>query len=134
MEAKADEQFGPLVAKASRKRASELSRAIFGHEDTGHLRYQLLHGMAGTLIEAKSMSASMSVFLVQEFHHNRLSRKRLEQNDSDFRLFVSALQGGRAPEVAIGLFGPFQVPGNTDFIPTHIPAYLGRVVTDLDAK
>lgn len=62
IEAKADESYGDLVSKRLKnasltsnipKRIEQLTAALIGNKSSHHLRYQLLHGIAGTLIEAK---------------------------------------------------------------------------------
>jgi hypothetical protein len=48
-------------------RISELAEALFVTNKVGDLRYQLLHRIGGTLIEAKRKNAKFAVFIVHEF-------------------------------------------------------------------
>jgi hypothetical protein len=92
IEAKADEEFGPLVGayydekKCTRSKVPDridlLLQAMFGcglDERLRLLRYQLLHSAAATLIEAKKRKAKRAAFIVHEF----LSSKTDPQKKSE---------------------------------------------------
>ena len=105
IEAKADESFGPLVSKVERTgrmkpgsnlcaRVDLLCQALFGRkcqDGLRTLRYQLLTGLAGTVIEAGDKEASLAVFLVHEFATSLTTEKKLQGNSADSKAFVAAL-------------------------------------------
>ena len=102
IEAKADESFGELICNVGSKnpnskipqRLELLKNSIFGRtidDVIGNVRYQLLTGVAGALIEAKNRGADISVFIVHEFLSKALDYKKLEQNSDDFEYFVRIL-------------------------------------------
>jgi hypothetical protein len=141
IEAKADESYGDLIEsilfKADKpssnlpRRVEELSQALFGEKSTGDLRYQLLHGVAGALIEAKLRKADYAIFLVHEFHSNHVKHKNLERNREDLNRFVSRLMGMQTNIEPNELVGPITVPGGV-YVPDEIPLYIGKVVTVLE--
>ncbi|WP_281885861.1 DUF6946 family protein [Paenibacillus sp. YYML68] len=140
VEAKVDESFGEIVSdyviKSRKKnprsqvpeRINNLSTALFGLKDIGALRYQLIHAIAGTLIEAKSQGADQAVFIVHEFVPFGKASKKAKQNEEALQEFVESLAG--TPLSSGQLKGPIFVPGN-DFIPNDIPLYIGKVETVL---
>lgn len=132
IEAKADESFGQLAKQASnQERVRELSLALFGHENTGDLRYQLLYGVAGTLIEAKNLEAGCAVFLVHEFLSDRLESEKTAQNNGDYAEFASRLFQGKKRELDENtVYGPIYVKGN-ERVPNDIPLYMTKVQTHL---
>lgn len=144
IEAKADEEFGPIISKYLRKKVGTrsrapdridlLSRSIFGRPidaELGALRYQLLHGLAGTLIEAKNRGAAQALFVVHEFISNEARRENVARNRADFEAFVSAVSGKKKANMLTGmLVGPIQVPGGL-FVPGDVPVLIGKVATNL---
>jgi len=143
VEAKADESFGRLISEelAGAKPGSRvpdrialLSQSIFGRPidaRLGNLRYQLLHGLASTLIEAKIQAASLAVFVVHEFVSSQTSPTKVACNDADFAEFVSSLPGMNGVIVTAGkLTEAITVPGG-QYVPDHIPVLIGSVVSDL---
>lgn len=130
IEAKADEPFSSLVKDASNQdRASELSSAIFGHNRTSELRYQLLYGVAATLIEAKEYNAKCGVFLVHEFIHDGLSATSLERNQGDYNTFVTRLFNLEHAD-SQRLLGPIRVPGNA-YVPSDVDLYVAKISTQV---
>jgi hypothetical protein len=142
IEAKADEEFGPLVGayynekSGSRSKVPErirlLIQAMFGcdlNESPGLLRYQLLHGAAATLIEAKNRKAKLAAFIVHEFLSEKTQPEKVQKNGQDLRYFISLL----GTEVHGGLTGPCMVPGN-QFVPNDIPLFLGKASTNREAQ
>lgn len=144
IEAKADESFGQTIKAAiegpapegskRRARVNELSRVIFGRaaesngrldSDLAVLRYQLLHGLAGTVFEADRSGASQAVFVVHEFSSRHTNDKRLKANHEALNAFLSAL--GRGP-IEIGkllLIEPIKgLSGRA------IPTYVGKITTN----
>ena len=163
VEAKADESFGGIVAEELRKakqrsadtrfpeRLDWLSRSLLGisaFKDDEHLvlsdvvsdlPYQLLTGIAGTLLEAQIQGATTAVFIVHEFRTNLTEDTKLEANadamNSFLHLFYS-VNGGPdeclhvRPGEIVGpisiiegpLAGPLQCPS--------IPLFIGKIRTD----
>ena len=79
IEAKTDEAFGEKIGAYMEsseqanprsqvpERIHQLAMGVFGHTNVKDLRYQLLHAVAGTLIEAKNQGASVAVLVIHEF-------------------------------------------------------------------
>jgi len=144
VEAKADEEFGNIVGeyvgeKAGTRskvpdRINQLLHAIFGRgldEQTGRLRYQLLHGVAATLIEAQSRGAKRAAFVVHEFLSEHTDARKVERNREDWAYFLSLLgyQVGALP-VSGCLLGPFSIHGGT-FVHAGIPLFVGKATVTL---
>lgn len=140
IEAKADEEFGPLVGEyynekvGSRsnvpKRISLLLRSMFGRdrdEQLGLLRYQLLHGAAATLIEAKKRKAKRAAFVVHEFLSAKTDPEKLLRNNKDWAHLLSLLSSSAVPGC---LSGPFKVAGG-EFVPSNIPLFIGKASVTL---
>jgi hypothetical protein len=155
IEAKADEELGPRIgeyltrvqaendarrsqgkARLSRvpDRVDQLVQVVFGDRtpDVSSLRYQLLHGLAGTLIEARRRGADTAVFLVQEFLSDRVDDKKVRRNEEDFQAFAAAiglpLDAGNEP-----MKGPF-VAGSFESGGARIPCFVGLVTTRIGAR
>ncbi|MBK8047169.1 MAG: hypothetical protein IPK16_08640 [Anaerolineales bacterium] len=107
VEAKADESFGRLIAEelsaasATSKlpaRIAALCSSVLGRPPAGvgNLRYQLLHGIAGTLIFAKERNAVAAVFIVYEFNGPSCLSRNLERNAGDLASFLSVLSSSRS--------------------------------------
>lgn len=138
VEAKVDESFGDIVndyvarsVKANPRskildRIKQLSKAIFGTKDVGSLRYQLIHAVAGTLIEAKNQKAAQAIFIIHEFVPFGKSSKKAKQNEESFQSFVMKLTGN--PINTRQLIGPLYIPGG-EFVPKDIPLYIGKIET-----
>lgn len=138
VEAKADETFGETIAaRLSKtvnprsnlpKRIRRLTLALFGTtpEQIGELRYQLLHGVAASLILASQQKAIAAVFVVFEFRSSICTEENFKRNSRDLDAFVCRLGG--APIKPSVLQDPFNVPGN-HLIPSDIPLYIGREIS-----
>ena len=144
IEAKADEPFDREInQKGSTNprtniydRIDILTRSVFGqtikeNEELGYLRYQLLTGVAGTLIEAKKHKADFAVFVVHEFLSGGLNRLKLDINKNDLNRFVGKLlnkEDFQLPSDQLietkSIFGGKHVPGN-------IPLLIGKVSTNI---
>jgi hypothetical protein len=97
-----------------------------------NLRYQLLTGSAGTLIDAESIKTQLAVFVVHVFLSNRLDMKKVYQNEQDFNNFIRLLS--KTPQLKLEdgeLFGPIVVNGGK-FVPSHIPLYIGKIHSKID--
>jgi hypothetical protein len=121
IEAKNDESLGPLIgeylaeverADAQRKaegrsrmsgvpaRVERLVSLVFGERpaDLNQLRYQLLHGLAGTRLEAEARGADVAVFLVHEFRDSSTDDRKVECNRADIQRFARTLGVERSPD------------------------------------
>jgi hypothetical protein len=140
VEAKADESFGELVgtvlAKAPERsniprRIETLSAGLFGGSvDVSNVRYQLLHGVAGSLIFAAEREAAVAVFAVLEFHSPSCSDENLQRNASDLQKFIALFGGAVVPLPAGQLAGPFIVPGRGK-IPSGMPLFVGKAIREI---
>lgn len=140
VEAKVDESFGEVISDYIKKtmkspqrsnvskRIKHLSEAIFGPKDVGSLRYQLLHAIAGTLIEAKNQKAKQAVFLIHEFIPYGKPSKKAKLNEEALQEFIQLLTGDLLTTKQ--LIGPVPIPGS-DSIPNDIPLYIGKIETVL---
>jgi hypothetical protein len=140
VEAKADESFGELVstvlAKAPERsnipnRIETLAVGLGVSGDVSNVRYQLLHGVAASLIFAAEQEAAAAIFAVFEFRGaSSCSAENLERNASDLKKFV-ALLGGVAGPLQVGqLSGPFRVPGRGK-IPARMPLFVGKAIREV---
>ena len=154
IEAKADEAFGPRIRESLRwaerdnerataqgrplsalpTRIDILTRRLFGTEVTKEierLRYQLLHGIVGTLVEARRLGAGLAVFVVHEFVGSTTRDARLAANHRDLETFVRTLAGRKDIAIEPGaLVGPLLTPG-ADFAFKDLPLYVGKITTTL---
>lgn len=123
IEAKAGEDFGPLIGPYLKRvvsgtnvpeRVDMLSTAIFGRPAILYdgpicaLRYQLLHGLAGTLIEAHSNKADVAAMVIHYFPN---SRRLMQESLDEVNRFVATVGQGRASQVEPGRLVEFHVPG-----------------------
>lgn len=140
IEAKADESFGrtigeTLAAASARsnipRRIAALAQAILGHagSEIDHLRYQLLHGIAASLIFAGEHAAA-AIFIVFEFSGPSCAKENLERNDTDLQLFIEALSPGAPAHTCGNLIGPLTLRGG-EFIPSRLPLFMGKAVRKL---
>jgi hypothetical protein len=127
IEAKADESFGNLVHEEivkAKKRSSKtrlparveaLLEMLFGQpcnplvKPWSHLRYQLVTGLAGTVIQASHDESPTAVFAVHEFLGDNLDPKRQRQNDADLRAVLELLIPGCQGFSTDKLVGPVQI-------------------------
>ena len=150
IEAKNDEELGPQIgrymAKAESENASRLAhgktrlsrvpdrvanltRLIFGDRsvDLTDSRYQLLHGLGGTLIEAAQREAHVAVFLVHAFASRSSDLNKVERNERGILRFADLLQSNGGHQVRDGrLLGPVPAGGN-GIVPAGFPFYFGTV-------
>jgi hypothetical protein len=154
IEAKADESFGSRIASCLRiadrennrakesgrlasrlpERIDRLSRIVFGRpvdQGIGRLRYQLLHGIAGTLLEAGRLGATQAAFVVHEFTGTGTRANRLLTNQQDLDAFLRALGAGVDDTVTPGkLIGPFFLNG-PDAELNRLALFVGKTRTVL---
>jgi hypothetical protein len=145
IEAKAAETFGELVGteydRASRRQGSHLperitslAKAIFGRgpEEIREVRYQLVYGLAGTIIEASKRHASLAVFIVHQFLTAHCTKAVLSRNDGDWQRFVGLLPLTRpAGADTEALLGPFTVPGDGR-VSDCVRVLIGKATTRTD--
>jgi hypothetical protein len=152
VEAKADETFGDATVGAYLARSSlnensraperirRLVRGVFGTaavlrdesipEPFASVRYQLVHALVGTLIEASERGAAQAVFLVHEFSSSGgTAASKLERNDRDLRWFVSVLTKKDAPTETPFLIGPIAIPGD-EKVPGCAALFIGKASVD----
>ena len=142
VEAKADEQFGLVIGEYVQrardknprsmvpKRVERLRELVFPgglkDEEFNQLRYQLLHAVAGTLMEARRRKANVAVFVVHEFLSADTNEELVKRNTDDLRKFVAATSGD---PVFIGrLAGPFSFPGLNSH---EIILFVGKITTKI---
>lgn len=141
VEAKADESFGRTIgeelARASSRsnvprRIAVLSQAMFGQTGPqfSSLRYQLLHGSAGSLIFAKEQTATAAIFVVLEFCGPSCNKENLERNRRDLESFLEAFQASSLPLLNGRLCGPYRIPGG-EFVPAGIPLFVGKATQNV---
>ena len=150
VEGKVTETYGELVRSALEKarrapgsyipgRMERLSRAILGRPVEGSvldLRYQLLYGVASTLVQAARTNARKAIFLAHVFNRHTASPQLYERNDEELCEFLQHL-GRRSWRLKspAEITGPFTVPGDTSVdefrIDPGVELYIGRVVTSL---
>ncbi len=145
IEAKADEPFDLTiqeklnsVTKKPRSKIPQrleiLCRSLFGKKvqelpELAKLRYQLITGAAGTLIDAKSIKAHLAVFVIHIFLSNNLNFDKVKKNDRDFNNFIWLLSKNPQLKLEDGeLFGPILINGG-EFVPSYIPFYVGKIHT-----
>ena len=154
VEAKADESFGSTIgaqldrARRAKQRALSagrrpsrvedridgLIRLVFGRPldvDLHALRYQLLHGVAGAVLECGTSDGDIAAFVVHEFVSARTVPAMIERNERDLASFVCALNGGTPLELVSGkLVGPFHLGGAEDRL-RQVPLWIGKVTSQV---
>lgn len=139
IEAKARETFGPTIGEAYQAglqragsnaptRIEQLVRAVLGIsvETARELRYQLVHAVAGTLLQARAERAKLAVFVVHEFVRDRVV---VADNQANLEAFLAILGGAKSTE-GRSLHGPYFVPGGAQ-IPKDMPLLVGKVTVPL---
>jgi hypothetical protein len=134
IEAKAAEDFGEPIEARLRSalsgtnvhdRINSLASAVFGRgvltvdPVLGELRYQLLHAIAGTVIEATDRRAEQAVFIVHYFPN---PRRVMDETFKDFRTFVRMLKSDA--EVNPDALLRVNIPGSST-ISKDLPLYVG---------
>ena len=119
-----DRTLDQKIADATKKspftklpvRVDSFCRALFGRPYSSGLkevRYQLLSGLAGTLVEANKRGAALSVFIVFQFRSCATPMSDLERNLADYTRFVRILfQDNLAEVLNDKIYGPFNAPGS----------------------
>jgi hypothetical protein len=144
VEAKADEPYDQMISDKLRSvknprskipdRIDLLCQALFGEPpgsslELPKLRYQLLTGCAGALIEALRIGAKVAVFVVHVFISGVVDDEKVRSNDMDYVRFLRCLWPAGCNNIADGvLIGPISVPGGR-FVPSDVPLYVGKIKT-----
>ena len=99
IEAKVSESFDKMIKVYQEQKGDKLRRiktmlTYIGKsiEEAGEYRYQLLTGLAGTVLEAKKRGKKKCLFLVISFTGDvNASIKSIEKNNKDFEAFCAGL-------------------------------------------
>ena len=112
------------------KRVERLRELVFPgglkDEEFNQLRYQLLHAVAGTLIEACRRKVNVAVFVVHEFLSADTNDELVKRNTDDLRKFVAAISGD--PVFSGRLAGPFSFPGSNSH---KIILFVGKITAKI---
>ena len=155
VEGKVDESFGHTIAeqltaaRAARvrnprsmasDRLEELCSAVLGTPPTavavGHLRYQLVYGVAAAVIAAAKHGASRVAWIVHEFRTPAAKPAALGRNARDLDAFLRHLgsldtsDGTARQATQTSLAGPFRLPGGRT-VPADIDLYVGKAIHTL---
>ena len=134
VEAKADEPFGRTIgdevqgvadkpASNLPKRISALSALLFGEGvDAGSVRYQLVHGLAATVLQAQRRDADQAIFVIHQFRTSETVDAKIETNHDDLRSFLTHLG---VDDVAPGQLQGVEIPGAPG-----LPVFVGLITTD----
>lgn len=144
IEAKADEPYDQIISEKLRlvnnsrskipDRVNLMCQALFGSAPVSNaellnLRYQLLTGCAGALIEASRVDAQIAVFVVHVFISGAVNPEKVQSNDMDYMQFLRCLWPDGCNNFADGvLVGPISVTGGR-FVPSDVPLYVGKIKT-----
>lgn len=138
VEAKAGEDFGPLIAgrleQAIRHskvplRANHLAEAVFGRPVYEYdarlrdLRYQLLHALAGTAIEAAKHHVPRAALVIHFFPSQR---KTVEDSVEELDAFVKEATAGDVSNVPEGRLVPVRLHG-AGTVPQGAEVFVGWV-------
>jgi hypothetical protein len=151
IEAKADEAFDrPLSSKdeyGSRRladgnatdmpaRLTLLGAMLFGPQfdlttpSFSRLGYQLVTGVAGTVIQAAHDGASTAAFVIYEFSTPLTSTQKQARNATDLAVFVRLLPGARSGPGPGQIIGPIPLEAAGP-LPHPIELYIGKVIDQL---
>jgi hypothetical protein len=141
VEAKADEEFAKTIADELRglppnsnkpERVARLAAGVLNRNldpNLTSLRYQLLHALAATAIEARSHQAKLGVLLIQEFISLTVDFEKVTRNASDLKAFVQTVPGWTDADLRIGtLLPPITLKGN-EHLPDDQLVTIGKVRT-----
>lgn len=83
--------------------------------DATSLRYQLLHGLGATVLEATLRDAEQAVFAIHEFRTPETTEAKHAQNDRDLTVFLAALGPPSPGELQrITIAGAPDLPSSSD--------------------
>jgi hypothetical protein len=138
IEAKAGEDFGPVIGPYLEQcingnvpdRIERLSNAVFNRPIVRYdpelvtLRYQLLHALVGTAIEAHQRGAEQAAMVVHFFPNDN---RPMDDSFEDFQVFVRAASQGRVPAIAPNQLVELTLPGG-GFVPFGARVSVGWAV------
>ena len=148
IEAKADEEYADriedelkgLTANSNKpERVERLTAAVFARSVDQYvmsIRYQLLHSLAATAIEARKHQAKLGVLLIHEFISLKLDFEKVTENASDLKTFVRMVPGWENEVIVTGkLLPPIRLTGNKH-VPNDQLVTIGkaRTLIPLDAE
>lgn len=124
---KKPERVGRLVSAV-------LQRKLDAHVMT--LRYQLLHSLAATAIEARKQDAELGVLLIHEFISLTSDFDQVTRNAADLKAFVQTVPDWKEESVVTGKLLPSITLKGNDHIPSDQLVTIGKVRTliPLDAQ
>jgi len=153
IEAKVDELFGDNTVeeywKAAIKKRDNLTnpvptrvperievllRLVFGsgavpdQPPWGTIRYQLLAGIAGTILQAIKDGSFFAIFVVHEFHTLDVNSQRVEKNAADFEHVVRTVK--MVPNLAVEtgkLYGPIRIHPKP-FANKDVELFIGKCI------
>lgn len=108
IEAKADETFGKNISEElvtediSRNKVNRINtlyKNLYGCDIAGgtDIRYQLLTGVSGTLLEAKAKNIQKALFLIITFKkEGSYNKEKLKSNIKDIDIFINSLAKNKA--------------------------------------
>jgi hypothetical protein len=115
------------------ERADKFSRSLFGFPALtparevdpriADLPYQLLSGVAGTIVEAAKHQAARAIFIVHVLESDGLDRKKLEANERGLGMLCQLLRLEVPVNERDWLLGPARYPG-CDELP-RLPLCIG---------
>ena len=141
VEAVADQPFGDTITDAlmhgtpDTPRPSliyDLSCAVFGRAidaQRQRLPYQLLHGLAATIIEAGNQHATFAVFVVHEFLSLSLDFDGVMRNHDDLIDFIHAVPRWHEERLSCGTLLPPTTARGEMGVPSEIPFSLAKIRT-----
>lgn len=145
IEAKVDETFGEILrakfrsslreqARSPRSQAPErcvavtslaLGRPVVDDElEASPLRYQLLSGVAGTLLQAAREQRGLAAFVVYELVSSLTVESKRDLNARDYDAFIEALPG--SPLRRPGLIGPINYTSNA-VLSQNVELWIGKI-------
>lgn len=150
IEAKADETFEEKIGKYYNKalknrennlntnipnRIEGLNKNILGNkniESISELRYQLLHGIAGTIAESKRFGIDRAIFVVSTYQSKDpelFNKKKHDNNSKDLDDFVRCLSKDQINEIKNNeLKGPFKFE-NSQYCSSDLELYILKIET-----
>lgn len=147
IEAKADESFDlPVAAKLANaekriadgkgsdapERLQILGSMLFGpsfdlgNPVNGRIGYQLVSGLAGTLIQAARDDANLAAFVVYEFSSPLTNAEKQKENAKALDAFVRFLPGSHGGIEAGQLLGPIHFD-ESEHLTRAVDVYIGKV-------
>lgn len=152
IEAKADETFGEKIGKyyaeAQKKisnnintnvahRIDDLNKNLFGNtniKDIVDLRYQLLHGIAGTVAEAKNRGIKRAIFVVSTYKSNDpklFNPVKHAENSKDLDEFVKYLSENKINKIVENkIEGPFKFKASK-YLSSDLELYILKIETSI---